>query len=121
MSDEAAARHSDDAEQPQGSVLNLTIDNATMIYANLAVITATTEEVVINLAVNVNPPVAGGEINVAVTDRVIMSYPSAKRLALALGNVVRRFEDAAGTIPIAPRAPVPVEADDAEDDADYDA
>ncbi len=114
---------SDDAtKQPDGAVLNLTIDNPATVYANLAVITATAEEVVINLAVNVGPPAAGGEINVAVTNRVIMSYPSAKRLALALGNVIRRFEDAAGTIPIAPQAAVPAEPDDGpQDDADYDA
>ncbi len=115
MSDEAT-------KQPDGTVLNLTIDNPETIYANLAVITATAEEVVINLAVNVNPPAAGGELNVAVTNRVIMSYSSAKRLAMALGNVIRRYEDAGGIIPVAPQAAAPVTPEDeARDDADYDA
>ncbi len=37
-----------------------------------------------------------------VTDRVIMSYVNAKRLAMSLGQLVKRYEQQFGELPLNP-------------------
>jgi hypothetical protein len=101
MSEEMAAQPQPVPEERRG-VLNLRYDRATTSYANLAVLTSTMEEVVLNFGINVNPPTAKNEVNVEVTNRIIMSYPSAKRLALTLGNMIQRYEARSGVIPVGP-------------------
>ena len=43
-------------------------------------------------------------IDPEVTDRVIMSYPSAKRLAITLSNVIQRYESSRGVIDVGRQA-----------------
>ena len=87
-----------DSEEQRRSVLRLRFDRAETSYANLAVLTTTPEEVVLNFGVNVTPLTAERQVNVEVSNRIIMSYPSAKRLALTLGNVIQRYEASRGVI-----------------------
>jgi aromatic ring-opening dioxygenase LigB subunit len=94
--------------QPQGAegdaqqrgTINLVAQNAKTSYANLAVLTTTPEEVVLNFGINVTPMTQDRKVNVEITDRIIMSYPSAKRLAITLGNVVKRYEEKVGVIDV---------------------
>ena len=90
------------AEEERRCVLNLRYDRAQTSYANLAVLTSTREEVILNFGVNVNPPTPQREVNVDVTSRIIMTYPSAKRLAITLGNVIQRYEARHGVIDVTP-------------------
>ena len=103
MADEEAVQAQPSAEE-QRNVLNMRFERAQTSYANLAVLASTPEEIVINFAVNVAPPTAEHQVNVEISNRIVMSYPSAKRLAIALGNVIQRYENARGVIPVQPPA-----------------
>ncbi len=99
-------------------VLNLRAQGAKTSYANLAVLTTTREEVVMHFGINVNPPTSEGEVNVEVTDRIIMSYPAAKRLAITLGNLIQRYESKQGVIDVGRQPPVAPQADATRPGAD---
>jgi len=105
-------------EQPQAqqNTLRLRYDKATTAYANLAVVTTTPEEVIMNFGINAMPPSQEKEINIEISDRIVMTYASAKRLAITLGNIIQRFEGANGVINLGPQTPaqVPAQAPDAE-------
>ncbi len=64
--------------------------------------TMTAEELMLDFGLNIVRPTGDQdqpvEIVFQVNSRVIMSYYSAKRLAIALGRIVRRFEDQFGEI-----------------------
>ena len=87
-----------EGDQEGRGVLRLRQDRADTTYANLTLVTTTPEEVVVNFGVSVMPPTPNREVNAEVTDRVIMTYASAKRLAITLGNVIQRYEAAKGVI-----------------------
>jgi len=76
------------------------------IYSNAYRIHTAAEEVVVDLGFNMpNPnPQQGGQASLLfkVTDRVIMSYPNAKRLAMSLGQLIKRYEQQFGEIPVQP-------------------
>jgi len=86
--------------EEQRRVLNLRTQGAQTHYANLAVVSTTPEEVVLAFGINVTPPSAEQQVNVEIVSRVIMTYPSAKRLALTLGNVLQRYENQHGPIDV---------------------
>ena len=88
-----------DDEQSRGT-LNLRQDRAETNYANLAMLTSTPEEVVLHFGINISPPTPERQVNAEITTRVVMSYPSAKRLALTLGNVIQRYESQRGVIDV---------------------
>ncbi len=75
-------------------------------YANITVVASTPEEVVLNFGFNAGPN-EEGEVHIQVSNRVILSYPSAKRLAITLGNLVKRYEDARGVIELPERQQAP--------------
>ncbi len=93
-----------DAQQPadaqQRGSIRLSYANAPLHYANLALVNTTPEEVVLNFGVNAVPPTPEREVTVEINNRIILSYPSAKRLALTLGNLISRYEEAHGVIPV---------------------
>jgi hypothetical protein len=72
------------------------------IYSNAYRIHATAGEVVVDLGFNMpNPnPQAGQQqqLLLKITDRVIMSYVNAKRLALSLGQLIKRYEQQFGEL-----------------------
>ncbi len=80
------------------------------MYANAYRIHTSAEEVIIDLGFNMpnpNPqPGPGGTTQASllfkVTDRVIISYTNAKRLAISLTQLVKRFEQQFGEIALQP-------------------
>src|ERR1700712_2528942 len=75
------------------------------IFSNAYRIHTTAEEVVIDLGFNMpDPNPQGGQQRLLfkVTDRVIMSYSSTKRLAMSLTQPVKRYEQQFGEIQVRP-------------------
>ena len=72
-------------------------------YSNAYRIHTSAEEVVLDLGFNMpnpNPQGQGPQLLFRVTDRVIMSYANAKRLAMSLGQLIKRYEQQFGEIPV---------------------
>jgi len=86
----------------QEVVLRLDERNLRSSYANAFRTNATAEEVIIDFGLNLlTPPPRPGaqpEIMLQVGERIIMNYFQAKRLALTLGQIVRRHEEQFGEI-----------------------
>ncbi len=99
-----------EAQQPadaqQRGSIRLNYADTPMHYANLALVNTTPEEVILNFGVNAVPPSPEREVTVEINNRIILSYPSAKRLALTLGNIISRYEELHGVIPM-PRPQTP--------------
>ena len=75
-------------------------------FANAYRIHHTAEEVVLDFGFNMaNPNPQGGQqqqLLFKVNERIIMSYPSVKRLTISLQQLVRRYEQQFGEIPTQP-------------------
>ncbi|MGA2498345.1 MAG: DUF3467 domain-containing protein [Tepidisphaeraceae bacterium] len=73
-------------------------------YSNLPRIHQTAEEVFVDFGIQVAQPNQQGQpqIMLKVVDRVILSYPTAKRLANALGQLIKRYEQQFGEIQVQP-------------------
>lgn len=71
-------------------------------YANAFRTNGTAEEVILDFGLNLLASVAPDkdvpEITFQVQERVILNYYSAKRLAITLGQVIRRHEDQFGEL-----------------------
>ncbi|HSI37166.1 MAG: DUF3467 domain-containing protein [Phycisphaerae bacterium] len=75
------------------------------VYANAYRIHTAEQEAVLDFGFNMpNPNAQGGQQQVLlkVTDRVVISYVTAKRLQLSLQQLVKRFEQQFGEIPVMP-------------------
>ena len=81
---------------PQPEVV-LNEKQAHVAYSNFARVTATPEEVIIDFALNPNPFQAG-KTEIDVTQRLIMNFYTAKRLASALAMTLQRHEATFGVI-----------------------
>ena len=78
------------------------------LYTNAYRIHTSAEEVIIDLGFNMpNPNPQGGQAQLLfkVTDRAVMSYTNAKRLAMSLSQLVKRYEQQFGEIPMQPGQP----------------
>ena len=94
---------------PQGSAegpgVQVLLDERELrtFYANAYRMHNTPEEVIIDLGFNMpnpNPNAPGGaSFLFKVTDRAILSYANAKRLAGSLTQLIKRFEQQFGEIP----------------------
>ena len=76
-----------------------------IIFSNAYRIHTTAEEVVIDLGFNMpDPNPQGGQQRLLfkVTDRVVMSYSSTKRLGMSLSQLVKRYEQQFGEIQVRP-------------------
>jgi hypothetical protein len=95
------------ADQQQ---LQLVLDERDMKtgFANAYRIHHTAEEVVLDFGFNMaNPNPQGGQqqqLLFKVNERIIMSYPSVKRLTMSLQQLIKRFEQQFGEIPTQPGA-----------------
>lgn len=106
MAEQLSPQHVEEqARQQTGQQqVRLRLDERNMdtIYANAFRTNGTAEEVMLDFGVNViNPPTTEGqqpEIVFQVTNRVIMNYFSAKRLALTLGQLITRHEQQFGEL-----------------------
>ena len=92
----------DEATEAQNrATLTLRDQGAETHYANTCVLTSTAEEVVMNFALNIQPLQRDGRVEMRVNSRVVMTYASAKRLALTLSQVIQRYEQVNGVIELA--------------------
>ncbi len=91
-------------EQTGQTQVRLRIDDQNMqtCYANAFRTNGTAEEVLLDFGLNLAEPTPGQtdqpQIVFKLNQRVIMNYYSAKRLAIALSQAVRRHEDQFGEI-----------------------
>jgi hypothetical protein len=91
----------------QQQQIALTVDEREMrtVYSNTYRISTTNDEVVVDLCFNMlmPSPQQGGQqqLLLKVSDRVVLSYTTAKRLALSLGQIVKRYEQQFGELSLA--------------------
>jgi len=91
-------------EQTGQQQIKLRIDERTMQthYANAFRTNGTAEEVMLDFGLNLLVPTAQEqsqpEIMFQVTERIIMNYYSAKRLAIAISQLIRRHEEQFGEL-----------------------
>src|SRR5437764_3702511 len=77
-------------------------------FSNAYRIHTTAEEVVLDFGFNMlNPNPQGGQQQMLfkVNERIVMSYSSIKRLTASLSQLIRRYEQQFGEIPMQPGAP----------------
>lgn len=92
------------AREQTGQQVRLRMDERDMssVYANAFRTNGTAEEVMLDFGVNVIAPAtqqqAQPEIVFKVTNRIIMNYYSAKRLAITLSQLIRRHEEEFGEL-----------------------
>lgn len=81
-------------------------DDASMstTYANVCNVTGTREEVALLFGTNQTLYTGQQEVNVKVTNRIVLSPFAAKRLHALLGEVIRQYESRFGTLNIEARA-----------------
>ncbi len=88
--------------------IRLRVDERTVktSYANAFRTHASLDEVILDLGLNMPNPVTQGQERAdmvfQVNDRVIMNFHSAKRLAIALGQIIRRYEEQFGELKLNP-------------------
>ena len=88
----------------EGSGVGVLLDERDLrtFYANAYRIHTSAEEVVIDLGFNMpnpNPNAPGGAaLLFKVTDRAVLSYTNAKRLAMSLSQLIKRYEQQFGEI-----------------------
>lgn len=95
------------AQAPQAQNVQVLLDERELrtTYTNAYRIHTAPEEVVIDLGFNManpNPQSGQAQLLFKVTDRVIMSYVNAKRLAMSLGQLIKRYEQQFGEVPLQP-------------------
>lgn len=69
------------------------------LYANFCRVSSTPEELVMDFGLNPQP-FGGSTLPVKVTQRLVVNFYTAKRMAMALGVALQRHEQAFGTIEI---------------------
>lgn len=82
----------------QGLVIS--IEKASTIYSNMCRGVMTSEEVILDFALNPNLNGKVLDENLEVTTRVVMSFSSAKRLLHLLHAMVSKHEETFGAIPL---------------------
>ena len=73
--------------------------NVRAAYANFCCVRGTPEELIIDFGLNPQP-VAANTSSIAVTNRIVTSYYTAKRMLLALQTAIHRHEQKFGTLEI---------------------
>ena len=92
-------------QQAQGPVLRIRDHDTKTSYANVCLMASTREEMILSFGMTM--PTGGGQdkpqAEMIVSDRIIMSLPATKRLAIALSQSVQQHENAFGIIELEPR------------------
>ena len=94
--------------QPQNVQLMLDERDMRTSFSNAYRIHTTAEEVVVDFGFNMlNPNPQGGQQQMLfkVTERIVMTYSTTKRLTGSLSQLIRRFEQQFGEIPMQPGQP----------------
>src|SRR3954469_17876059 len=77
------------------------------IYSNFFRMFTAPEELILEFCFNMpnpNPAAAGKQqVLIKVADRVILTYPTATRLATSLGQLMKRSEQQSGEVPMTPQ------------------
>jgi hypothetical protein len=79
--------------------------NMRSVYANVSNVAGGREEIVLLFGMNQAWHPGQKEINVKLSDRIVLSPFAAKRLAVLLNNVVKNYESQYGTLEIQPLRP----------------
>src|SRR4051812_13140715 len=101
---EAPNRPAAEEENQPGTHAEVHLDdtNSQSSYSNFARVTLTPEEVLIDFGLNPNP-FAAGKQEIKVTQRLILSFYTAKRLLSALAMTLHKHETTFGPIELDPR------------------
>ncbi len=105
MAEEEVSGTETTTQQPQGVQVLLDDREIRTLYTNAYRIHTAPEEVVVDLGFNMsNPNNQSGnpQLLFKVTDRVVMSYINAKRLAMSLAQLIKRYEQQFGELPLQP-------------------
>ncbi len=105
---EAGGGGGGEGQQQQGVQVVLDEREMRTVFSNAYRIHTTAEEVVLDFGFNMaNPNPQGGaqQLLFRVNDRVVLSYPNVKRLALSLQQLIRQYEQRMGEIPMNPAQP----------------
>ena len=99
-------------QQPEQQNVQVMLDERDLktIYSNAYRIFTSTEEVIVDLGfnmVNPNPQNQQAQMLFKVTDRVIMTYTNAKCLTQSLQQLIKRYEQQFGEIPLPQSTPQP--------------
>ena len=89
-----------DEKQPANNTVPISMDKAETIYSNMCRGVMTAEEVILDFALNPNINGRVLDESVAVDTRVVMSFPSAKRLLHLLHTIVSKHEETFGVVPL---------------------
>ncbi len=85
------------AQQPQMMQVDVDDSHATATYSNFCRVTGSPEELIVDFGLNPQP-VGVPKAPIAVTQRVVMNYYTAKRLLHALSLSVQRHESVFGVL-----------------------
>lgn len=78
-------------------------------YANVCHVVSTREEVSMMLGMNQRLDAKKNEVVIELSDRIVLNPYAAKRLSLALGNVIEQYEERFGEITLDSVIPEPTE------------
>ena len=108
MSDETQPVQGTEPQEPAGdrTVLNVRDKGENLAYANVFLVSRGPEEVVLSFGTNFQPRTKEGQLNVNISDHVVVTYRTAKRLALTISQLVQRYESEHGVIEMGPRREV---------------
>jgi len=92
---------------PTGSQPKIVWDDSNMrsVYANVANVAGTREEIVLLFGMNQAWHSGQKEVKIQLADRVVLSPFAAKRLTILLQNVIRDYESRFGELDIGVRRP----------------
>lgn len=103
--------HTDGSDKAQGQAeqrrIHLDSSRAATSYANTCHVASTKEEIVLNFGLNQSWDHGQQDIQVQLTNRIILSPFAAKRLALLLDNVIKQYEARFGTMDVGVLQPAP--------------
>lgn len=94
----AAKKNEDQPTQPVKGKVRVDYGRAESRHASICLLQSTGDEVIVDFASHPLPTGRPNEAIVSVHTRMGMSYPTAKRLALIVGQAVARYEDVFGQI-----------------------
>jgi hypothetical protein len=86
-------------ETPSPQSIKFDDSKVNAMYANFCCVRGTPEELIIDFGLNPQP-VGANPPSVAVTNRIVTSYYTAKRMLLALQTAIQRHEQMFGTLEI---------------------
>ncbi len=92
-------------QAPAGPTIRWDDSNLKSSYANVCNVSSTREEVVLVFGINHAWERGARDVQVQLTDRIILSPFAAKRLSLLLGGVLKEYETRFGALNLEARRP----------------